>query len=701
MSDALEMGPDERAKMPFGAHLVELRNRLLRSVIAIAVCFFFAWTFHVELFDLVSAPVRSAMADNGLFAVRAIRITEAISVYIKIALLGGVMLASPYVFLQVWAFVAPGLLTTERRFALPVVSASVLFFVVGTSFCYLVVLPFMTDFLIAMTLQGQDISLVPTLQDVVSYSLWLLLAFGLVFELPVFMYFLSVMQLVTWRGLVAFYRYWVVISFILGAILTPTPDPVNQALMSGPLVVLYGIGVGIAWVVEHDRAAGSRVSWKGASVLALLLSASVLLGGARVAHMAARHPIDDLPTSALQVVGVRLANVERLVQQAGAFGKRALGPLVFAKRLLPDADGNQTAWMTRDKDGAAAIVQGPGASDVIRRLARSQMVTEVDYAGGRSVVITIPGAKEHWRIAAPDAETLWVGVNASVGRLKAARNGSTPGVGADARMAELAQKLRAAGPLFAISANEDGIGGWLPAGALRDTVTLATAVFPPQADRLILRFSCRGPEASDGLRLRLQSWTADARDRDIGGSGDAQIDRLTDEIAALAGIINRASALAARSSGVAGDEALASAWRGVGSEAENIQTRLHGIGGDGAAGPKPTTVLSKLVAAPAVVTASTEGPDLLWKIENKPVAVLDAFFAPSAAGLDTAQLPVPAAKTKKAKGGADKGDKGAPNRAVEGSQAPVNSGQKPSGDGANRGAAGAGALSPAPPVRGR
>ena len=255
----------EQGAMPFRAHLSELRGRLLRATIAIALGFFVAWSFHIELYEWLSGPVRSAMADNGLFAIKALQITESISVYVKLSLVGGIFLSSPFIFYQVWAFVAPGMLRSERRMIVPVVAASVLFFTAGAAFCYSVVLPFMTDFLIKLTVEAQGMSLEPTLQSTVAYSLWLLLAFGLVFELPVFMYFLSALGLVTASGLLAFYRYWVVIAFVIGAILTPTPDPLNQMLMSGPLVVLYGLGTAVAWLVERDRAEGGRLPWRGAA----------------------------------------------------------------------------------------------------------------------------------------------------------------------------------------------------------------------------------------------------------------------------------------------------------------------------------------------------------------------------------------------------------------------------------------------------
>ena len=401
--------------------------------------------------------------------------------------------------------------------------------------------------------------------------------------------------------------------------------------MSGPLVVLYGLGVGIAWIVERDRDAGSRLSWKGASVLVLLLSATVLLGGARVAQMNARHPVDDLPADASQIVGVRLASVQRLDQQAGESSRVALGPLRMAARLARKGDKNQTMWLARAADGAAAMVRTPGSTAVIKELARRHMAAEVNYAGGRAVVLQLPGTSRRIRVVAPDDETLWVGDDKAIAAVVAVRAGGRAGVGADPRLSELIEKLRSSGPLFAISTSAKGIAGWLTAGALADTVKRATAGVPKKGDRLNLYFQCRGPDAAKALRNRLDAWAADARN-DEEQVDDGGVKALKLDMAKLAELLTKATVLAARSPAIQGDEAVASAWRDIGSQATNLQSRLERL-------PRPadlsaaTSTLRKAVAAPAVLTTRDEGPEMWWTVEAQSKAVLDAFFAPSSAGI--------------------------------------------------------------------
>ena len=124
----------DHGTMSFRDHLIELRGRVLRASIGIAVAFFIAWAFHVELYAWLSAPVRNALADNNLYAIKALQITESIEVYMKLSLVGGIFLASPWVFYQVWAFVAPGLFDKEKRLLVPVLSGSVACFVLGAAF---------------------------------------------------------------------------------------------------------------------------------------------------------------------------------------------------------------------------------------------------------------------------------------------------------------------------------------------------------------------------------------------------------------------------------------------------------------------------------------------------------------------------------------------------------------------------------------
>lgn len=169
---------------------------------------------------------------------------EAFFTYIKVSLVAGLFLVSPYIFYQVWSFVAPGLYSKERRYLLPVAMLSGVFFVSGALFGYFVVFPFGFEFF--MSFSNQEIHFIPKLSEYLSFCLKLLFAFGLVFELPLFIFFLARMGLVSSAGLRKKRKYAILVAFITSAILTP-PDPFTQTLMAGPLVILYELGIWVAY----------------------------------------------------------------------------------------------------------------------------------------------------------------------------------------------------------------------------------------------------------------------------------------------------------------------------------------------------------------------------------------------------------------------------------------------------------------------
>jgi sec-independent protein translocase protein TatC len=276
----------EQKLMSFREHLAELRSRLVRIALALLGGFFVAWEFRVELFEFLSQPVADALADNGIYQFQAITLTESIVVYVKTAFMGALVFLSPYVFWELWAFIAPGLYAKEKRFILPLTGFSVAFFLLGSAFAYVVLLPFLADWLVNLSLESGQVDIMVTLQNTYSFAFSFLLMFGLVFELPLVLFFLSLWGVVSGRGLLRFWRYFVVISFIVAGILTP-PDPLSQVFMAVPLNILYGFGVVVAFSVSRARASGrSDASRVALRAMALSMLAFLVIGSGAFVYIA-------------------------------------------------------------------------------------------------------------------------------------------------------------------------------------------------------------------------------------------------------------------------------------------------------------------------------------------------------------------------------------------------------------------------------
>lgn len=638
MSDAVQPHSEDdelgRSAMPFREHLVELRSRLMRAVLGVLVGFIIAWSWHVELFDLLSYPIRSAMADNGLFAIKALQITESITVYVRLSMIGGLFLASPWVFWQLWAFVAPGLLRSEKRLAVPVIAASVFFFFAGAAFCYFVVLPFMTDFLIKMTLEAEGMTLEPTLASTTSYATLLILAFGVVFELPVFMYFLSALEIVTARGLLGFYRYWIVIAAIIGAILTPTPDPVNQMMMSGPLVVLYGVGIVIAWFVETDKRQGQHLPLRGAVALLVLLLGAGWAGARQMSTGVQRAPLADVPREALQLVGVHVPTLDRLLQMA-ALGQGAvpIGPLALIPGLELMPSGPQI-WMVRLAEGVALIVPAESAAEAPAKLARQRQASLLQHAGGPSAVFRLRGDARLWRITAPQADLVWIGHDEALAALAAVRQGERPGLAEDVHFAEVCEELRAAGPLWALTMNSAALASWLPPGVLTDGVQRATAVLDNDGARLQLRYDGRSEADARSVRDRLAVWLAELRER--AGTeapttaADERLELLTRRLAAVAGLLARVGETAARALPDGSSEAIT--LLAASNDANRLGRELRSTPPPPA--PPPADPLSALGLPPQVIELTMRGSVLHWRIEGQPTTLIAGLLAATRVGVD-------------------------------------------------------------------
>ncbi len=238
-------------RMPLLLHLTELRTRLVRAAIIMSIVFLGAFYFAPTLMTWVQAPLYSYFSPSkmtwvpsGLSDITFIFLSPAEAFWnsIKVAAVVATFIVMPYALYEVWKFAEPGLRVNERRFTLPFVTLCSTMFYLGISFCYLVVLPFALNFLVGY---GIDAGFTPQLSIgiFVGFNLWLLLVFGLIFELPMLMTLLAKLGLVDAPWLRKYRKWAYLCFFILGAILTPTPDPFNQTLMAVPLVVFYEVGI--------------------------------------------------------------------------------------------------------------------------------------------------------------------------------------------------------------------------------------------------------------------------------------------------------------------------------------------------------------------------------------------------------------------------------------------------------------------------
>ena len=229
---------------PLRKHLEELRRRLLFSVAAIVVGTGAAFVFYKPIIRLLLRPADLEAAADGGAGLVFIEVTEMVAVTMKVSLVTGLVLAFPIVLYQVIMFVAPGLTSREKRYLFAFMPAVVLAFVAGVSFGYFVLIPPAISFLVGW---GSDVA-TPMIRigNYVNVMVTLLFWMGVVFETPIVMFLLAKLGIVSWRGFARWRRYWVVVAFILGALITPTFDPLNQALVALPLILLYELGIWLA-----------------------------------------------------------------------------------------------------------------------------------------------------------------------------------------------------------------------------------------------------------------------------------------------------------------------------------------------------------------------------------------------------------------------------------------------------------------------
>lgn len=242
-------------KMSFLEHLDELRSRLVHSLVALVVGFGVCWFFHEEIFHVLTQPLRQAYPDIRFIFTSP---SEALLLYMKMAFFVGIFVVAPYVLYQVWAFVAPGLYPHEKGYALPFILFGTLFFLGGAAFGHFYLVPFTLRFLVAFG--GKDMQFLPKVDQYYSFYSWFLLGLGLVFQLPVVIFVLSRIGLVTPGFLLRKFKYAVIVAFVLAAIITPTPDMVTQTLLALPMLGLYLLGVAVAWLFGKPRRSPEEAS---------------------------------------------------------------------------------------------------------------------------------------------------------------------------------------------------------------------------------------------------------------------------------------------------------------------------------------------------------------------------------------------------------------------------------------------------------
>lgn len=224
-------------------HIADLRKRLVISSITVVIMFFACFTFYEPILEWMMAPVKHALpAGTSMIAVE---IQETFFTAMKVAFFGGFIISLPVIFWQLWLFLAPGLYDHEKKLVVPFVFFATLMFLLGAAFAYYIVVPVGFDFLIAFG--NSVVSVLPSIGKYVGFFTKLLIGFGIAFELPVITFFLAKIGLVNDQMLKDFFRYAVVLIFIVAAVLTP-PDVISQVLMAAPLLILYGVSIYIAKV---------------------------------------------------------------------------------------------------------------------------------------------------------------------------------------------------------------------------------------------------------------------------------------------------------------------------------------------------------------------------------------------------------------------------------------------------------------------
>jgi sec-independent protein translocase protein TatC len=239
---------DDLDRMSLLDHLDELRRRIVYSLVALVVAFGVCWTWVQEIYVFLERPIRPHLPEGTRLSY--LGPADPLMLYIKVALLAGVFLAAPVLLYQAWRFISPGLYPRERRWALPFIFFGTLFFLGGGAFAYYVAFPFAVKFLLGI---GELFQPVITIERYFRFLMTVILGLGLMFELPILIFILSQVGLVTPRFLIRHFRWAVLLIFLAAALITPTPDVINLCVFALPTLALYLLGVAAAAVAQRAR----------------------------------------------------------------------------------------------------------------------------------------------------------------------------------------------------------------------------------------------------------------------------------------------------------------------------------------------------------------------------------------------------------------------------------------------------------------
>jgi sec-independent protein translocase protein TatC len=239
----------EDNKMSLTDHLMELRKRLSRSLIALGIGFLVCYYFKESIFEIITRPLTRVLAKNSYLIYTGL--TEAFFTYMKIAFFAALIITSPFILYQIWKFISPGLLPREKKYVVPFVISSSFLFIGGIVFGYFIVLPTAFEFFVSFN--NEYLKAMLSFKDYLSLFVTFLLGFGISFELPIFIFFLTKIGVVNAPMLSKQRRYAILIIFLVAAVLTPSPDALSQILMAIPLMFLYEISIFVSKFAEKKK----------------------------------------------------------------------------------------------------------------------------------------------------------------------------------------------------------------------------------------------------------------------------------------------------------------------------------------------------------------------------------------------------------------------------------------------------------------